>query len=224
MIRLTAEDALPRMAALPIDPAVKKLLETDIRALPGQSLTIGSYNFERAAKLATLRRFPAGPMEWEVSGIPRSWLLKAGFDSPRMLAFIATRLGGFRPCFFMHVAPRPRNRALVLEKEVMRSWHRMARSLALQPAMRGILAHAWFHDPRAVADNPTLEPLNRPFTKFGGAIVLLDRAAEDSGVLEGNARRRAEYQEGRLSYRMGIAMWPRADVLAWAEAHPEYAD
>ena len=225
MIRLRAEDALGQIDGLPVHPFVKKSLESDIQALltVKERLTAGTYNFARAAKLVTLRRFPAGPMEWEVSGIPRSWLLRTGFaDFFRMLAFVTTRMGGFQACFFMHVAPKPRSLALVLEKEVMRAYYRMARSLALQPGVRGIVASAWFHDPQAVADNPHLEALSRPYTQNGGAIVLLEKVGETSGVLEGNPKRRMLFEQGLLSYRNGLALWPRAEALAWAEAHPEY--
>jgi hypothetical protein len=225
MIRLRAEDALGQIDELPVHPFVKKSIESDIRALltAREPLTAGTYNFARAAKLVTLRRFPAGPMEWEVSGIPRSWLFRAGFaDFFRLATFVMTRLGGFQPCFFMHVAPRPRSLALVLEKEVMRAYYRMARSLELQPGVRGIVASAWFHDPKAVADNPHLEALSRPYTQHGGAIVLLEKVDESSGVLEGSPKRRMLYEQGLLSYRNGLALWPRAQVLAWAEAHPEY--
>ena len=225
MIRLRAEDALGQIDGLPVHPFVKKSLDNDIQALltTREPLTAGSYNFARAAKLVTLRRFPAGPMEWEVSGVPRSWLLRARFaDFFRLLTFVTTRLGGFQPCFFMHVAPRPRSLALVMEREVMRAYYRMARSLELQPEVRGIVASAWFHDPQAVADNPHLEALSRPYTKNGGIIVLLEKADEASGVLEGSPKRRMLFEQGLLSYRNGLALWPRAEVLAWAEAHPEY--
>ncbi|HZU24319.1 MAG TPA: hypothetical protein VFA04_02285 [Bryobacteraceae bacterium] len=225
MLAISAAESLPRISSLALHAGSRKLLENDLRAfLSDSSRTRMRYSdFVRAAKIATLRRFPAGPMEWEISGIPRSWLLKPRPGGMLQLgAFIARRLKGFRPCFFMHVAPRPRNRALILENEVMSSYYRMARSMQLQPDILGIVASAWFYDPRAVFDNPWLEPLSRPLTENGGFIVPLGPADATSGMLEGNPDRRRRFEDGSLSYRIGLAIWPRACAISWADAHPEY--
>lgn len=218
--------ALPQISALPVEQSVRILLEKELRQLlfPKLLLVAGSYEFGWAAKVSTLRRFPAGPMDWEYSGIPRSWLLKPSFpDNVRLAWFVATRLKGHQPCFFMHVAPNPRKRALVLEKEVMRSYYRMARSLELQPDMRALIALGWFHDPEAVRANPHLEALNRPYLQHGGIITTIGPAPENAGFLEGNAKRKEEYEAGKLKYRMGLAIWPRKAAIDWANAHPEFA-
>lgn len=219
--------ALDRVASLPIVGSVRTRLEQDLLQLTTttNSLEAGSYSFNRAAKLATLRRFPAGPMEWEVSGIPRSYFLQAKFpENVRFLAFAIFRLRGLAPCFFMHVAPEPRNRALSIPKEVLRAYYRMVRSLELQPEIRGLLAHAWFHDPAAVRDNPQLEVLSRPYLDHGGLITLLAPAPLSSGVVIGNAQRRADYEARKIQYRYGFAMWPRSAALHWANDHPELGD
>ncbi len=215
---------LPRVDELRVHSSVKLLLREEMERLPAArgALKVGTYDFVWAARMATLRRFPAGPMDWEISGVPRSWMWQARAGIFRLGWFITTRLGGFRPCFVMHVARRPRSRALVLEKEVNRSYYRMARSLELQPEMRALVAAAWFHDPRAEADYPHLGALSRPYRENGGIIVPLGPAGLDSGVLEGNAQRRTQVEAGELSYRMGLAIWPRNAAVAWARAHPEY--
>jgi hypothetical protein len=221
-----ARHALPQLPSLPIESEVRAQLERDLRELhaPHASVATGSYQFVRAAKIATLRRFSAGPMEWELGGIPRSCVLKANFpDSLRLLSFVALRLGGWAPCFFMHVAPAPRNRGLTVPKLVMRAYYRMARSLQLQPAVRALMAHAWFHDPAAVRDYPHLQVLNQPYIEDGGLVVTLDTAPASSGVLEGNEQRKSDYLAGKVTYRYGLAVWPRAAAIRWAEAHPEYA-
>src|ERR1019366_8113423 len=145
-----AQQSLPRLASLPVDKPVRERLDKDLRKLHTMnvSMAAGSYHFNRAAKMATLRRFPAGPMEWELSGIPRSFLLQAAFPANlHLLTFLLFRVGGWSPCFFMHVAPAPDNRALGVPKLVLRAYYRMARSMQLQPRVRALVAHAWFHDP-----------------------------------------------------------------------------
>jgi hypothetical protein len=222
-----ARQALPHVPFLPVDKSVRGRLDRDLRQLHAMnvSMAAGSYHFDRAAKMATLRRFPAGPMEWELSGIPRSFFLKAAFPANlRFLAFVILRVRGRRPCFFMHVAPAPRNRALSVPKEVSRAYYGMVRSMQLQPEVRALLAHAWFHDPAAVRDYPHLEVLNRPYVNHGGLITLLGLAPPSSGVLEGNAQRRADYMAGRIQYRYGFAIWPRDAAIRWADDHPELGD
>jgi hypothetical protein len=219
--------ALPRVSSLPLGKSVRCLLEQDLQKLHTMnvSMAAGSYHFDRAAKISTLRRFPAGPMEWELSGIPRSFFLQAAFPANlRFLAFTIFRLGGRAPCFFVHVAPSPRNRALSVPKEVLRAYHRIVRSLQLQPEARALLAHAWFHDPAAVRDHPHLEVLNRPYVNHGGLITLLGPAPPSSGVLDGNAQRSADYLSGRLQYKYGFAIWPRDAAIRWADDHPELGD
>lgn len=221
------QQALQQTLSLPIVSSVRTRLEQDLLQLPAttNSVKAGSYSFNRAAKLATLRRFPAGPMEWEVSGIPRSYFLQAKFPANlRFLAFAMLKLRGLTPCFFIHIAPAPRSRGLSIAKEVLRSYHRMSRSMELQPEIRGLLAHAWFHDPAAVRDNPQLEILNRPYLDHGGLITLLAPAPPSSGVMVGNAQRRADYEAGKIQYHYGFAVWPRAAALRWASEHPELGD
>lgn len=219
-----AQQALPRVSSLPIDALVRLRLAQDLPQLHTApiALTAGAYHFNRAAKLATLRRFPAGPMEWELSGIPRSFFLQARFPANLQLGwFVASRLHRRGPCFFMHVAPSPRNRALVLEREVLRAYYQMVRSMEMQPGIRALIASAWFHDPAAVRDHPHLAPLSRPYLEEGGLITLLGPVAPSSGVLEGNSQRRKAFVEGRVLYRSGLAVWPREPAIRWVRRHPE---
>jgi hypothetical protein len=226
LLRFAAPDFEPRIANLPVDESVKRLLVEEYRFYTGPSrgtpLETGSHRFVTACKAISLRRFPAGPMDWEVSGFPCSWLLRVGkMDLARITWFLAARAGGFRPMFVMHVARRPKNRGLLIEKEVLRAYHRMARSLQLQPSIKGILASAWFHDPAVVSENPHLEWLNRPYREEGGIIVTAGPAPADAGFMEHNTDRRQQFESGRLQYQIGVALWPRGAAIDWASRHPE---
>jgi hypothetical protein len=133
-----------------------------------------------------------------------------------VLWFLSMRMGGFQPMFFMHVARRPKNRGLVVEKEVLRSYYRMARSLELQESIKGIMAEGWFHDPAAVAANPHLAWLNRPYLEEGGLIVNMGPAQATAGFMEHNIQRKEEFESGKLRYRIGVALWPREAAIDWA--------
>jgi len=231
LLSCAVTDARAQLPSLRVYDGVKQLLarQLDIYRQPASGphgpVEAGTYAFAVAAKTVSLRRFPAGPFDWELHGFRRSSLLKVpAQDLPRTLAFLAFRFRGFRPAFFMHVALPPRNRALVVEAEVRKAYYRAARSLALQPEMKGLLAAAWFHDPAALKDNPHLGPLNEPYLRHGGFITTLGPADEASGVFERNLQRRQQHAEGKLSYKFGLAVWPRRAAIQWADAHPELAD
>jgi hypothetical protein len=225
LLQYAAVEMSPRIPDLPVHQSVKVLLQSEFKyytTAASGDLEIGSYLFVRACKVISLRRFVAGPMDWEISGFPRSWLFQVGLsDLPRVLGFLSMRMGGFKPMFFMHVARRPKNRGLLLEKEVLRSYYRMARSLELQGSMKGIMAAAWFHDRTAVAANPHLAWLNRPYLEEGGLIVNTGPAHATAGFMEHNAQRKEEFESGQLRYRIGVALWPREAAIDWARRRPD---
>ena len=186
------------------------------------SLSVGTYDFVVACKTISLRRFPSGPMDWEISGFPRSWLLRVKRSSlPRVLGFLLCQIHGFAPMFFTHVARRPKNLFLVMEKEVLRAYYRMARSLEYQPTVKGILSSAWFHDPNAVKHYPHLRWISHPYLEANGLIITAGPAVADSGFVEGNVEE--EFASGKRRFQIGIAIWPRRAAIEWAHKHPELA-
>ena len=221
----TADENRQRVGLLPVHPKVRQLLLDDFQGFAKKKdngPSLGTPMFETCSKLATLRRFPAGAMDWEISGVPRSWMVRAGVSEGAKLAwFLTSRLGGAKPIFFMHVALRPKNRAMVIEKEVQRAYYRMADSLRGWPESKGIVAYGWFHDPAAVKDNPHLQFLNQPYVECGG-LFRLEAATPASGFAENNPERLRQYEAGELKYHMYAALWPRAEALAWVERHPEF--
>ena len=225
-----AQVTAPRIETLPVYAPVTSLMRAEFQYYtsppkPGSdSLGIGTTAFVVACKTIALSRFPTGPLDWEISGFPRSWLLKVRPSHlPRVLAFLLFRIHGFAPLFFIHVARKPKSRSLVIEKEVLRSYYRIARSIELQPGLKGILASAWFHDPTVVERYPHLQWLNRPYLEANGLIVIGGLAPADSGFMERNEERKEQYIKGEIGFRMGIALWPRAAAIRWANDHPELA-
>lgn len=228
ILTYAVEESLPRVASLAVHDQVKTLMAKEMQAYcqpPGKrsQLLAGSDPFVTACKIATLRRFVAGPVDWVISGVPRSWILKMPWSKmPEALRYLATQFRGLKPAFYLHVAPEPRNRSLVIAKEVQKAYYRMARSLELQPEMKGILCASWFHDQAVLRETPHLAPLNAPYLEHGGCIVTtLGPAPPDSGFLDHNPERRKLYEAGQFKPRITLAMWPREAAIRWAEAHPE---
>src|SRR5258708_6982730 len=102
LLRCAAAETAPQIDNLPLYDPVKSLLRDEFRyytqTAAGSALETSGHPFVTACKVISLRRFPAGPMDWEVSGFPRSWLLKTPKpDLPRLLWFLLSRIGGFSP-------------------------------------------------------------------------------------------------------------------------------
>jgi hypothetical protein len=178
--------------------------------------------FIAMAKLVTLRRFPAGQLQFELSGIPLSWMLRLGPRRLTRLCFFLTRHHcGRGPFFFHHLAWRRKNRLFLLEREQNRSYWRIAQSLALHPEVKGLLTESWLHSPETFRVSPHLAWLNRPFLEHDGLVVVLGPAREASGVVTGSPERKRLVEEGRFRPTTAMVIWPRAAMLEWAQQHPE---
>ncbi len=221
--------ALDRLPALPLPAAVIARLCEEFAAMAGgtaddvRPFTIGSSRFVRACKLTTLRRFPAGQFEWERSGISRRDLLRVELRSmPKALFTVVCRMRGLGPVFYSHLNPRRPNRSLD-EHEANRSYYLMALAMERQPDVRGFAACSWFRSPATQAVSPHLAWVSRVFLENGGIVVESGRADPDCGVFHRSATRRRLYEEGRFTPTLGLVLWPRASMLAWARSHPELA-
>lgn len=226
-----AHAAADRVPSLPVDRAVQRLFYDEFRLYaepkPRQRplLALGTASFRAACELVALVRFPAGQYHWDVSGLSRRMLLDvAPRDLPRVLALLAFRMRGVAPTFFPHVNAFRRNPFVWIEAESNQAFHRMARALALQPHVRGLVTRAWFHDPDLGAVSPHLAWTNRIFLENGGLATANGPADDDPDVRANNAARRQAVAEGRYRPRYGLVLWPRAAMLDWAARHPEFAE
>ena len=228
LIVSAAHDSIDRLAALAVDERVVDLFCQNFRmyaATPAklpEPFDLARASFVAMARIAALTRFPAGQLDWEVSGIPRSWLVKAPFRAlPRLVSSILFELRGFQPAFFSHINPNRRNQTVLLERESLRSYHRMARSMERQPAIKGLITASWLHSPDTSAVSPHLAWLNKVFLENGGHVVPLGPAAIESGVLHRSPERQQAYEAGTFKPTEGLVIWPRTAMLAWARGHEE---
>jgi hypothetical protein len=224
-----ASNAIDRVADLPVDERVKQLFlhnfELFATARVPEPFDLGRASFVSMGQMATLSRFPAGQLDWVVSGIPRSWLLRVPWGSlPRLVASLVLELGGFGPAFFSHINPNRRNQHLLLERESLRSYHRMARSMEQQPCIRGLVTASWLHSPDTFVVSPHLAWMNQVFLEHGGHVVPLGPAQLDSGVLHRSPERQQAYDAGTFTPTEALIIWPRAAMLAWARGHHEFSE
>jgi hypothetical protein len=229
LIVAAAADAIAAVPALPVDARVQELVcqnfQTYAVGRGPEPFDLSRASFVAMARIATLSRFPAGQLDWEVSGIPRSWLLKVPVRVlPRLATSIAFELRGFGPAYFSHLNPNRRNQGILLERESLRSYHRMARSMERQPHVRGLITASWLHSPDTFLVSPHLAWLNRVFLENGGRVLPLGPVAADCGVLHRSPERQKAYDEGTFRPTQALVIWPRAAMLSWARGHDELRD
>src|SRR5260370_13425887 len=79
LLRYAVHESLPGIDSLRVHPRVKALMQKKFQAYSrppgsGPQLLAGTDPFVTACKIASLRRFVAGPFDWGVSGLPRAWV------------------------------------------------------------------------------------------------------------------------------------------------------
>jgi hypothetical protein len=222
----TTVHSLDRVVSEPVALSVKRLwCDTLLRFVdPRTAPRVSEQRFLALCKIASLRRFPAGQFDWEPSGLPRSWLPRVRPASAMLsvASLIALRWRGFRPAFYVHVTVTRPVHAL-LEREAEKAYHLMAQSMQLQADIKGMIASSWFHSPDTFKITPHLSWLNRVFLENGGVVGTMGPASADCGVFQRSPERQQAYDEGRFTPTLGLIIWPRQEMLAWAARHPELA-
>lgn len=213
---------MKRAVAIPVSNEVKAAWAEVARmcAEPSQAwlkaLSLGHVRFHELARVVTWRRFPAGQFHWEVSGFPRSTLLKlSGRDLVRVLRYVGG-MGGFSPTFATHVNDLRKNRLTLTEAEAIKSYYQLARSMALQPAVRGLVTCSWLYCPSTCEVTPRLAWLREFFVKNGGVIASAGPAASSAGFLVGSEERRKLYEQGLYRPTNAWVLWSRRAILEWA--------
>jgi hypothetical protein len=218
--------SLDGLAREPVALTVKRLwCDTLLRFTgAGATIRVSDQRFLGLCKIASLRRFPAGQFDWEPSGLPRSWVPRVRPASAllQVVSLLALRWRGFTPAFYIHVTVTRPVHAL-LEREAEKAYHLMAQSMQLQPDIKGMIASSWFHSPDTFQITPHLSWLNRVFLENGALVSTMGRASADCGVFHRSPDRQQAFDEGRFKPTLGLIIWPRLEMLAWAARHPELA-
>jgi hypothetical protein len=225
----SALSSLERLDTLSVAMSVKMLFcdlfESLGRAAPQSAALFRPdlhYSGRAYCSLAVLERYPAGQLDWEVSGFPRSWVAKVpARDLPALFSTLVFRLGGFKPFFFAHMGLR-RFTLVFTERENNRSYYRMAKSMELQPHIRGLLASAWFYSPETARVSPHLAWTCKTPAEHGALVTTVGPADPSSGFLEGSRERRELFERGEYKPRLGLVAWPRRGLIEWANTHPEF--
>jgi len=227
LLVLASRHAVAQVPGLAVSDSVKGLFADEFQFFANPPAAwvpcfqADDVRYREMARVATLRRFPAGQFQWEVSGFARSLVAKAR-QPWRLLAHVIGRMGGFAPLFELHLNARRKNRLILLEKEAGISYYRAARAVEMQPAVRGLMLGSWLFCESTAQVTPRLAWLRRTPQSAGALIVELGPASADSGFLTGSEERRKLYEEGAYRPRLACVLWPRKPLIDWANQHPEF--
>ena len=219
--------SLDRLHTARLDAYTQELLcrQYEFFADPGEEwlgrFNSSEYSYKAYAGMCILDRFPAGRLDWEISGFPRSWLAKIPKrDLARVMKCLLAEMGGFHPVAFAHVA-FTQARPSFLEADVRLSYLRMVRCLALRPEIKAILSVSWIYSQETHRVSPHLARTTRLFEENGGVLTDLGKSAIGSGFLVGSQQRRLLYESGEYSPTDGVILWPRQAALNWLARQPD---
>lgn len=222
---------LPQLPELPADPSVKRLFcgaclqVATVDKRWAKQFDLASKAFAEMAEIATLHRLPAGQLSFDRTSLPRSWWLAVHpLDLPDLLREVFRGLGGHGPLLSPHTSHWRPNPLVLLPQENERSLWRIAKSMQLQPDIRGLMADSWMYSADVGESFPHLAWLRDFFVEQGAYAVDLELADPGSGFLIGSARRRQLYENKAFRPRHTLVLWRRADMLAWAARHPELGE
>lgn len=186
----------------------------------GDQFNLGTDAFEELARIVTLRRFHAGQDSFDIMVLPRTWLLRAHpLALPGLVREIALRLRGFEPIVMPHINYWRANRRLIFKQENERSLWRIAKTVEMQPRIKGLASMTWLNCKATGEVSPHLRFVRQFCLDNGGYVVDLNVAPVGSGFMIGDARRKSLYEEGKFRPREALVLWPRDAMLRWANLY-----
>ena len=226
LLMLASQHAIAQVPGLAVSDRVKELFADEFQFFANPpSAWVASFQadhvrYREMARIATLRRFPAGQFHWEVARFPGTWAAKA--RQPWRVLRAIQQMRGRGPLLELHLNDRRECRPILLEEEANFSYCRAARSIEKQPAVRGLMGASWLNCESTARVTPHLAWVRRTFQSAGASLIDLGPAPADSGFLTGSKERRKLYEQGAYRPNVTCVLWPRKSLIKWANQHPEF--
>ena len=174
--------------------------------------------------LCTLRLIPAGVEKVHASRLPRRMFVTGGLRGALdALRFALPTRRGLGPYYQMHLHSQD---AQAMRAFNPRGWVefylRVAELLRRNPGMKGVFGASWFRDPALAGVSPHLRSLTTMVTDHGARLFPLGPCGTD-GIRDATAKsatRRRLYEGGKYTPMNYLLVWPREELLAWADAGP----
>jgi hypothetical protein len=178
--------------------------------------------FLKDLAVCSLRLIPVGG-SWlaEVSRISRRFLVSGGarqFIDASLFALFKSR--GFKPFYQIHMdirylegfSPQGRDQCYLGIGELLK----------LNPNIKGMYAVSWYYDPKLEDISPNLLYLRKEPEQNGARFFKIGTTATDINFATvKSATRRRLYQEGKYLPTSFLLLWPRKELLSWADKQTE---
>jgi hypothetical protein len=187
----------------------------DLERKPDAHWTFASYHVKATLRILALRRIPAGMYDLEVSGIPRSLVLRQRPRHALRLLAVVVRAGGFSPFFTQHLVDHRLRQFSPAERDAFLG--RVGALLRRRPEIRGLLSTSWYNDPALARIRPQLAYLREGFERLGGALFRIGTTpdvVQDAMAFSFERRRLVESGRYVPTAYLGVALRPALLPLA----------
>ena len=226
-------DLSNRKYPLALPPLIEELYAFEFRRIISELDTnsFGFYLFPndlfcKDLGLCRLKLVPVGSQLIEIgSGISRQILFKGKMRQfIKGIRFFSFQARGFFPYFQIHLDNR--KAAEFNEHERTLCYLNIAEILKLNEYVKGLIGGSWFYDPQLERVSPRLTYLRKLPLDNGGQ-VFFDGSNMQAleNALHKSPTRRKLYESGQYHPANYLMVWPRRELMAWAEsyqAHPPH--
>lgn len=189
----------------------------DISIQPDDYYTHKNDSFLKDLAGCCLRLIPVGAWAVEVSGIERRFLFMGDFKQfYQSLLFLIFKMKGFKPFYQIHTVLRyvqgfnPEGRE--------KCYLRIAEMLKRNSEIKGMFALSWLYDPQLESVSPRLAYLRLLPEKYGAKVFHIGtRQVDINNALVKSPTRRKLFKEGKYMPTAYIKIWPRKELIAWAD-------
>lgn len=224
--------ALPCVGALPVSRSVKRrfaIASIEIASsnpLWREHLVNGRSRFVELAELASLRRCPAGELDFLYRPVlSKSAPLRIQPSAfPGFVRKIVLEMKGIGPTISLHVNYARKNQLILCQEDTIKTIWRAVKSVECDNSIIGMSGYSWLFSSITGELFPNLAWFRGVFEGAGGYLVDLGPAPETGGFRGNSARRQKLYDEGKFHPRHTMLMWSREDMLAWAASRPDLVD
>lgn len=182
--------------------------------------------FVDMAQLATLRRFPAGALNfaYEKLGLLYVTLNVHPFALPGYLYQRLVAVPFTKPAMGPHINYGRKNSLILQQAEYERSLWLMAKTMEMNPNVEGVNGSSWFYSQIVGEVFPHLAWMRDVYAN-GGAYLVDTFPADPAGYgfAYNSRKRQILYQQGKFCPRETAFFWSRNNFLAWASRRPDLA-
>lgn len=184
--------------------------------------SINYYNYDndlflKDLGICSLRIFPVRAQVIELLGVSRRFILDHGWKQCFYSSYFhLAKMKGNSPFYHVHLDIR------WVHDFNQAGWHEsfqiLAKMLIKNPEIKGVFGSSWFYDPQLEKISPGLLFL-RKIPELGGAKVFKWAATkmDIENAIYKSERRKRLYDEGEYLPTSYIFIWPRKDLIRWAD-------